>query len=92
MMRIAMDIQGARQLALQLMFNNPWFRVNHPCNECVLLHPVIEPLFASMGQRNSLSTADTPQGKSALLFQQYAKRSAERRALGISAVMVSNTA
>lgn len=92
MMRIVLDIQGARQIAQQLVFNSPWLRVNRPCNECVLFHPFIEPLFASMGQRDPLSAADAPQGKTALPFQQHAERSTECRALGISSVMLSDAA
>ena len=89
---IVHDVKGTREFAKQLVFNRPWIGVHRPCNKCVLLHPFIEPSFASMGQCNSSSATYPPQRKPAFLFKQHTKRPTERRALGVSSVMLSDAA
>src|SRR5262245_36680928 len=65
--------------------------MHSPCNECVLIHPLVKILLASVGQRNPFSAANTPQRKIAFLFQQCAQYSAKCRSLSLAPAVLADT-
>ena len=68
-MFIVFNVEGTRQLSEHLMFNDPWLGKRQPSDESVLVHPLVQILFARVGQRNALATTDAPQWKAALVSE-----------------------
>src|SRR5215207_6812777 len=85
-------VQGTGQVRKKAMFFRPRFRLFHPRDVGVLVHPAVQPLHTGMGERDTLPAPYTPERETTLLFQKGTQRPSECRALGVAPEVVADAA